>query len=65
MSFRQNSSQQMSFSNTLYSLTDREKKALEHSWAKVFADDVFPAINEKPLAVLYSDKASARMPRSM
>jgi hypothetical protein len=58
MSFRQNSSQQMSFSNTLYGLTDREKKALEHSWAKVFADDVFPAINEKPLAVLYSDKAS-------
>lgn len=59
MSFRTNESQQMSLTDsTLFGLTAREKKALEHSWAKVFADDIFPSIDEKPFAVLYSDKAS-------
>ena len=28
-------------------LTAREQKALEKSWAKVFADEIFPAIDEK------------------
>lgn len=59
MSFRTNESQQMSLTDrTLFGLTAREKKALEHSWAKVFADDIFPSIDEKPFAVLYSNKAS-------
>lgn len=35
-----------------------EQKALEKSWAKVFADEIFPAIDEKRFSVLYSDKAS-------
>ena len=31
---------------------------MEKSWAKVFADEIFPAIDEKRFSVLYSDKAS-------
>lgn len=58
MSFRQNQSQQVTFSDAYWGLTDREKKALERSWAKVFAEDIFPNINEEPFEVLYSDKAS-------
>lgn len=42
----------------LLSLTPRERKALENSWVKVFAEEIFPAIDEKPFVVLYSDKAS-------
>ena len=48
----------MSFSDTLFGLTAREQKALENSWAEVFAKEVFPTIDETPFAVLYSDKAS-------
>lgn len=39
-------------------LTDRERKALEKSWAKIFADEIFPAIDEERFSILYSDKAS-------
>ncbi len=42
----------------LLSLTPRERKALENSWVKGFAEEIFPAIDKKPFAVLYSDKAS-------
>ena len=31
---------------------------MEKSWAKIFADKVFPAIDEERFSVLYSDKAS-------
>lgn len=58
MSFCTNSSQQMSMFDSTYGLTEREKKALDRSWARIFADDVFPQIDEKRFAVLYSDKAS-------
>ena len=58
MSFRTNDSQQLSFSDTLYGLTPREQKALQNSWAKVFAEDIFPNIDEQRFSVLYSDKAS-------
>ena len=58
MSFRCNDSQQISMNDRLLHLTNREKKALEKSWAKVFADEIFPAIDESRFAVLYSDKAS-------
>lgn len=58
MSFRQNQSQQITFSDEYWGLTDREKRALERSWAKTFAEDIFPNINEEPFSVLYSDKAS-------
>ena len=48
----------MNFFDSTYGLTDREKKALERSWAKVFAEDIFPNIDEERFSVLYSDKAS-------
>ena len=47
MSFKENSYQQMSFTDSFSELTAREQKALEKSWAKVFADEIFPAIDEK------------------
>ena len=58
MSFRANKTQQLAFNDSFFGLTGREKKALERSWAKVFAEDIFPNINEEPFNVLYSDKAS-------
>ena len=58
MSFRENSCQQLSFADSYAGLTTREQKALDNSWAKVFAEDIFPYIDEKPYAVLYSSKAS-------
>ena len=58
MSFRENNSQQISMFDSTFSLTERERKALDRSWARVFADDVFPQIDENRFSVLYSDKAS-------
>lgn len=58
MSFKINDCQQLSFDDSFMTLTERERKALEKSWAKVFADEIFPTIDEKRFAVLYSDKAS-------
>ena len=46
MSFKENAYQQMSFTDSFSGLTAREQKALERSWAKVFADEIFPAIDE-------------------
>jgi hypothetical protein len=58
MSFKENSCQQLSFSDSFSNLTAREQKALEKSWAKIFADEIFPAIDEKRFSVLYSENAS-------
>ena len=58
MSFKENTYQQISFTDSFSGLTAREQRALEKSWAKVFADEIFPAIYEKRFSVLYSDKAS-------
>ena len=58
MSFKENSCQKISFSDSFTGLTVREQKVLENSWEKVFADEIFPDIDEKRFSVLYSDKAS-------
>lgn len=58
MSFRANQHQQISLFDHKNWLTEREQKVLEKSWAKVFADEIFPAIDETRFSVLYSDKAS-------
>lgn len=58
MSFKTNKCQQISIDDSFMKLTAREQKALEKSWAKVFADEIFPAIDEERFSVLYSDKAS-------
>lgn len=38
-------------------LTEREKKFLDKSWEKYFAEYIFPKIDEAPYAVLYSGKS--------
>ena len=60
MSFVFNSAteQQLSLWDSYESLTPREKRALEKSWARIFAEKIFPKIDEAPYAVLYSDAAS-------
>lgn len=58
MSFAINSSQQLCFDDSLYSLTERERKVLEKSWAKDFSEKIFPFIDEIPFSVLYSDRPS-------
>ena len=58
MAFKKNTSQQLSLDDSFISLTAREKKALENSWAQIFADEIFPTIGEERFSVLYSDKAS-------
>ena len=58
MSFSTNSSQQISLFDSTTNLTAREKRLLDKSWAKYFSDNIFPAIDEAPFAVLYSDRPS-------
>lgn len=58
MSFATNPSQQISLFDSTANLTDREKKLLDRSWAKYFAENIFPNIDEEPFKVLYSDRPS-------
>lgn len=58
MAFVANSNQQMSLVDSVLHLTKREQNFLEKSWAKTFADKVFPVIDEDIFSVLYSNKAS-------
>ena len=55
MAFRINSSQQLSLMDVTNTLTLREQKAPENSWAKIFAENIFPAIDEDRFRILYSD----------
>ena len=55
MSFRTNEHQQMSMSDRLNSLTDRERRILDKSWARPFAERIFPMIDETKFKVLYCD----------
>ena len=50
--------QQLSLIDPNDTLTEREKRFLEQSWAKYFAEHIFPKIDEQPYAVLYSSKNS-------
>lgn len=58
MAFAANNNQQLSLTDSTFHLTEREKRFLEKSWAKPFAEKIFPAIHEEDFAVLYSNKAS-------
>jgi len=58
MAFVTNDKQQITLSDSTFNLTQREKKFLENSWAKYFAEEIFPKIHEEDFAVLYSNKAS-------
>ena len=58
MAFVANNNQQLTLTDSTLNLTEREKRVLEKSWAKTFAEKVFPVIDENIFSVLYSDKAS-------
>ena len=60
MSFVENNHNQISFNDSTLSLTKREQRFLEKSWAKPFAENIFPAIAEEDFAVLYSDNKASR-----
>lgn len=58
MAFAANNTQQLSFNDSTFCLTERERNFLEKSWAKVFSEKIFPYIPEEDFSVLYSNKAS-------
>ena len=58
MSYRPNQNWQLSIFDRSLRLTERERKCLEKSWAKVFSDEIFPAIDEDRFRILYSETAS-------
>jgi hypothetical protein len=60
MAFSTNESQQYTLDDSFYSLNERTKKIVLNSWAKAFADIIFPAINEQRFAILYSDIKASR-----
>lgn len=60
MSFVSNPCQQLSVDDRFLQQSDRTKKFIVKSWAKPFADIIFPAINEERFSVLYSDNAASR-----
>lgn len=60
MAFKQNDTQQLSIHDITYHMTKRELQALEKSWAKTFADELFPAIDEEPFRVLFSERTQCR-----
>ncbi|SHE94218.1 Transposase DDE domain-containing protein [Atopostipes suicloacalis DSM 15692] len=54
--FKENNSQQMNIMDDSYlQASKRVQKIVEKSWAKPFAEIIFPAINEARFSVLYSD----------
>lgn len=60
MAFVENSSQQIHLLDRFSNLTEREQRFLERSWSKPFAEHIFPAIDEEPFSVLYSDNPATR-----
>jgi len=62
MSFHTNDNQQQSMFDRCGNMTDREKYMLVNSWAAVFANEIFPAINEQRFNVLYANKGRPNTP---
>ncbi|MBA7655194.1 hypothetical protein ES703_63093 [subsurface metagenome] len=60
MSFQLNNAQQMAINDSLLSLTERERKYLNNSWAETFSKKIFPFIDEDRFSVLYSDNPASR-----
>lgn len=60
MSFHPNKAQQMAIHDSLLSLTERERKHLQDSWAETFSKKIFPFIEEDRFSVLYSDNPASR-----
>jgi len=60
MSFKTNDYQQITLDDRFNALSSRTQKIVLKSWAKDFAEIVFPAINEERFSVLYSEQAFSR-----
>ena len=60
MSFKANKDQQITLDDSFLNLSPRVQKIVTNSWAKDFAEIVFPAINEERFSVLYSDHKFSR-----
>lgn len=60
MAFKTNEFQQINLFDPVYTMSDRNKRFLEKSWEKSFADIVFPKINEEHFSVLYICNAASR-----
>lgn len=58
--FCSNSCQQQSLFDSVNKLPKYLKQMLEKSWAHIFSKYIFPHINEKRFAVLYSDNPASR-----
>jgi len=50
----------MAIHDSLYNLTERERKYLNNSWAETFSKKIFPFIKEDRFKVLYSDNPASR-----
>ncbi len=55
MAFSSNTYEQLGLSDRIFGLSEREKKVLDASWAGAFSRDIFPVIDEKMFAGLYSE----------
>ena len=60
MAYRSNFSNQISIYDSFEMLSDRKKNMITKSWAKGFAEAVFPAINSDAFRVLYKDNDASR-----
>ena len=60
MSYKANATQQVRLNDRFNHLTEKEKKVVLGSWAKTFADIIFPSIHEGDFVVLYSDNKATR-----
>lgn len=61
MAIRKNEYEQLTLNDSfLFGLTAREKKVLEKSWAKIYADEIFPAIDEERFSALYNENDASR-----
>lgn len=60
MAFTTNDYHQFSMNDSFNYLSERTQKFIENSWAKGFAEIIFPAINEERFSVLYSSNQATR-----
>ena len=60
MSYRKNSIDKVSIFDSFNNLTSRNQRIVMNSWAKDFAENVFPYINEDRFSVLYSSGNNSR-----
>ena len=60
MSFQLNKAQQMALHDPLLSLTIRERRYLQDSWAETFSKKIFPFIKEDRFSLLYSANPASR-----